>query len=93
MLKCVATQGEGIDALVAALERHRVWQTETAAGRALARRRLGDEVRDMLDQALMDAARHDLGPLVEAAVDAVASRQVDPYSAAESLVEAFRARA
>jgi LAO/AO transport system kinase len=92
IVKCMATRGEGIDALTEALDRHRAWVDGTEAGRARRRLRLAEEVRDALREALIDAATHDLGAQIDAAVREVDARAVDPYTATERLVEAFRAR-
>jgi LAO/AO transport system kinase len=93
ILKCVASRGEGVAPLAAALGTHRAWIENTPAGRARRRTRLADEVREALREALIDAAVHDLGASIEAAVGQVEARTADPYTATEQLVEAFRRRA
>jgi len=93
IVKCVATKKQGIDEVVAGLEAHRAWIEGTAAGRARRKLRLAEEVRDGLREALIDAALHDLGGRIDAAVRAVDAREVDPYTATEDLVAAFRSRA
>ncbi len=92
IVKCVATQGEGIADLVAGLARHRAWVEGTEAGRARRRLRLAEEIRDTLREALIDAAVADLGERIDAAVREVESRAVDPYTATERLIATFRAR-
>ncbi|HEY8042233.1 MAG TPA: methylmalonyl Co-A mutase-associated GTPase MeaB [Polyangiaceae bacterium] len=92
IVKCVATRGEGVAELVAALEKHRAWVQGTEAGQAGRRARLAEEVRETLREALIEAAVHDLGERVDEAVRAVEARQSDPYTATEQLVQAFRAR-
>jgi LAO/AO transport system kinase len=92
IVKCVATTGDGVDGLVVALDRHRVWLEGTEAGRARRRARLAEEVRDALREALIDAATHDLGSSLDEAARAVEERAMDPYTAIERLVEAFRKR-
>jgi len=92
IVKCVATKGEGVDGLVGALDRHRAWLEGTEAGRARRRERLAEEVRDALREALIDAATHDLGSSLDEAARAVDERAIDPYTATERLVEAFRKR-
>ncbi|HEX3344034.1 MAG TPA: methylmalonyl Co-A mutase-associated GTPase MeaB [Polyangiaceae bacterium] len=92
ILKCVATRGEGTGELVAAVDRHRAWVEGTDAGRARRETRLGEEVRESLREALIDAAVHDLGRRIDDAARAVDGRTVDPYTATEDLVAAFRAR-
>jgi LAO/AO transport system kinase len=92
IVKCVATRGEGMAELIAALDDHRGWIDETEAGRARRRQRVGEEVREALREALIEAAVHDLGDELDEAVHRVDAREVDPYSATEQLVAAFRAR-
>jgi LAO/AO transport system kinase len=92
IVRCTATRGEGISELVLALERHREWLEGTDAGRARRRARLSEELRDGLREALVEAAVHELGPRIEDAVRKVDAREVDPYTATEDLVAAFRRR-
>jgi len=93
IVKCVATRGDGMDELVTALDGHRAWVEGTEAGRARREMRLGEEVRESLREALIDAAVHDLGHRIDEAAHAVDARTVDPYTATEELVAAFRTRA
>ena len=90
--RCVASRGEGTTALVAALDRHRAWIEGTDSGRARLRARLAEQLRESLREALIEAAVHDLGAGIDDAVLAIEGRSVDPYTAIERLVAAFRAR-
>jgi LAO/AO transport system kinase len=90
--KCVASRGEGIVELVASLDRHRVWVEQTENGRARRRDRLAEQTRESLREALIEAAAHDLRGAIDDAVRAIEERALDPYSATERLVAAFRAR-
>ncbi len=92
ILKCVAVRGEGISELVTALERHRAWVEGTTRGQERRRARLAEQLRESLRESLIEAAVHDLGPLIDDAVQAVDTRKVDPYTATEQLVAAFRSR-
>ena len=92
IVKCVATRGDGVQQVVDALDRHRQWLEGTQAGAVRKRARLAEEVRDSLREALIDAAVHDLGPHIDEAVSAVEAKEVDPYTAIEKLVAAFRAK-
>jgi LAO/AO transport system kinase len=49
-------------------------------------------MREALREALIGVAVQDLGPRIDDAVAGVEARRVDPYTATEALVEAFRAR-
>jgi LAO/AO transport system kinase len=91
IVKCVAPRGDGVEAVVAALERHRAWVETSEAGKARRHGRLSEEVREALREALIEAAVSGLGPRIDDAVRGVESHATDPYSAIEDLVKAFRA--
>ena len=92
ILKCVATRGDGVGDVVAALDRHRAWVQGTEAGRARSRARLAEQMREALREALIGVAVADLSAKIDEAVARVDARIVDPYTATEDLVAAFRAR-
>jgi LAO/AO transport system kinase len=88
--RCVATRGEGIAELVDSLLAHRRWVTESETGRARRRARVAEEMREALREALIDAAALALSKEIDEAVRAVDAREVDPYTATEGLINAFR---
>jgi LAO/AO transport system kinase len=90
--KCIATKGEGVAELVDALDRHRAWLDGTETGRQRRRLRLAEELREALRETLIEAATHALGAALDKAVDDVAAKTIDPYTATEQLLAAFRAR-
>jgi LAO/AO transport system kinase len=90
VVRCIATRNEGISQLAECLVAHRQWLTASRVGAARVQQRLGDQIRNQMRDALLDAATRDIGPLIDGAVASVASRQIDPYSACEQLVAAFR---
>jgi LAO/AO transport system kinase len=92
ILKCVATRGEGIAEVLASLERHHAWLDGTARGRARRHARLADELRESLRETLIDAATSALASEIDAAVADVEARTIDPYTATERLLVAFRGR-
>jgi LAO/AO transport system kinase len=92
ILKCVSTRGEGVAGLVEALDRHRTWLSGTLAGRARRHLRLAEELRESLRETLIEAAEGALGDAIERAVSDVEDRRIDPYSATEQLLAAFKAR-
>ncbi|MDP9000281.1 MAG: methylmalonyl Co-A mutase-associated GTPase MeaB [Myxococcota bacterium] len=92
IVKCMATRGEGIADLVAALDTHRAWETGSEAGRARRRARLAEEVRDALREALIDAALDELADIIDAVVRDVDAHLIDPYTATERLVDQFANR-
>jgi LAO/AO transport system kinase len=88
--RTVATKNEGVADLVAKLQKHREWLFATPAGEARRGQRLRDAMYTQLRDALIDAALGVLADDLEAVVHAVARREIDPYSAAEKLVDSFR---
>jgi LAO/AO transport system kinase len=92
IVKCVATRGEGMPELMAALDRHRAWVQGTEQGRARRRTRLAQEVREALREALIEAAVKELSEDIDAAVRDVEAHAVDPYTATEQLVARFVSR-
>ncbi|HEY4116214.1 MAG TPA: methylmalonyl Co-A mutase-associated GTPase MeaB [Byssovorax sp.] len=92
IVRTVSTRGEGVDALIGKLEAHRAWLFGTPAGAERREARLAEQLRGALREALIDAAVEALGVHLDEAARSVAAREVDPYTAAERLVAAFRAR-
>lgn len=90
IVRTVASRGEGTARLVEKLEQHRAWLEGTQAGAARREARLREAMRMQLREALLEMAETALGPALEDAVQAVARRERDPYTAAEALVAAFR---
>jgi LAO/AO transport system kinase len=89
IVKCVATRGEGVLELIAALDRHRAWGEGTERGQARRRSRLAEEVRGALREALIDAAVQQLQDRIDAAVREVEAHSIDPYTATERLLDDF----
>jgi LAO/AO transport system kinase len=90
--RTVATRNEGLADLLGKLERHHAWLFGTAGGAERREARLRDSMYSQLRDALIDAALGSLGAELGEAVQAVATRATDPYTAAEKLVEAFRSQ-
>ncbi len=90
IVKCVATRGEGMTDLGAALDRHRGWLDGTVAGSARKRERLTEELRATLRESLIDEIGHELSAGIEDAVARVEARRLDPYAATDELIAAFR---
>ncbi len=84
----VASQGEGIDGLVGALDRH--FETQRASGELerQRRRRLEQRTREVVDRALRRWMWSAAGPrpVLDAALAEVAAGRVSPYGAAERIV-------
>ena len=92
IVRCVATRGDGVDEVVKAAERHRAWLMGTESGRKQRRDRLSLELREGLREALIHEAGRSLRVELDEAVRAVEAKELDPYSATERLIAAFRAR-
>jgi LAO/AO transport system kinase len=90
VVKTVASRGQGIDALVDAVEKHRAFLFKTAQGEQRLRERLREEVLSVFRATLVDDAVAALGAQLDAAVERVARREADPYAMAKELVGAFR---
>jgi LAO/AO transport system kinase len=94
VLKAVATRNEGIEAVVAALDRHRRHLAEAGEARERRLRRSRARLRALLEakffRAVESDSRNPRG--LEDAVVALTDRIVDPYSAAEQLFERIAPR-
>ncbi len=90
IVRCVATRNEGCKAIAETLAKHKSWLFSSDEGKARLEDRLREHMHGEMRQALMDAATRDLQYLIDQAVADVAKRAIDPYSACEALVEAFR---
>jgi len=87
IVSTVATTGQGVEALVAAIDRFRERQ-DGAAGRR--RGRSEQQLLACVAEAAVDRVRRELGPAgLAALVDRIASREVDPYTAADELLGRF----
>jgi LAO/AO transport system kinase len=89
--RTVATRGEGIAPLVEMVDKHRAWLFGSEQGAARRLSRLREAMHAQLRDTLAEAALAGLRAAIERAVEAVAARKVDPYSATEELVATFRA--
>jgi LAO/AO transport system kinase len=87
---CVATKGQGVEELLDDLEAHRRWLMDTPAGQERRMVRLREAMRTQLRNTLIEHAIGAMGQQIEDAVQSVAQRQLDPYTASEQLVAAFR---
>ena len=92
ILKAVATKGEGIDELIEAIDDHQrhLHDSEHAAEerRELARSQVVALARAALHRTALDAAQR--SGALDALVDRVAARHLDPRAAAHQLIEAIQ---
>jgi LAO/AO transport system kinase len=90
VLKTVAQQGQGIDEVIEAIEKHTAWMEESGTLRERRIRRAGDEIESIALQALrakMGDLRHGNG--VDELAAAVVDGTTDPYAAADQIVAAL----
>lgn len=90
VLKTVAQQGQGVDEVIEAIEKHTAWMEGSGALRERRIRRAGDEIESIALQALrakMGDLRHGNG--VDELAAAVVDGTTDPYAAADQIVSAL----
>ena len=87
IIKTVADKAEGIDALMAACREHGEFLATTEQGRAIVASRSADEFAAILEQALLESAKAKHRALIAQWVDKVIEGEVDPYTAASSVVD------
>jgi LAO/AO transport system kinase len=90
IVKTVASKGQGIDELGAAIEKHRAHLFGTAQGEQRRRERAREELVSVLRATLIDEASALLAARIDDAVGRVMKREVDPYSVAAQLVAEYR---
>lgn len=87
IVRTVAATGEGLDLLVAAIERHGAWSSGSGERERRRREAARVEVESILREALVKRLRTRVGDdRVDAAVARVADRAVDPYAAVAELL-------
>ena len=87
IVRTVAATGEGTDALVAAIAKHRAWAAESGERDARRRAAARAEVEALLRESLVRRLRDRLGEeRVESAIARVAERAIDPYAAVDELL-------
>ena len=89
IVETIATKGTGIDELWAAIEKHRAYQEEQGLLAARRRRRVQREIKEIVAERYRTRVEHEQVVLLEEMTDEVAQRRLDPYAAADRLVEAL----
>ena len=91
IVKTVASRGEGIDEVVEALEKHREWLSTSGHLDAKRRVRAAEEIEVLAVTALREQMG-DLrgGSLLDDLAGMVVAGEIDPYAAADRLVDAVR---
>jgi len=90
VVKTVAAQGQGIDEVLEAIDKHTAWMDQSGTLRDRRVRRAGDEIESIALQQLrakMGDLRHGNG--VDELASAVVDGSTDPYAAADQIVAAL----
>ena len=87
----VATKDEGIDDLWSAIETHRERQEREGSLAARRRRRIEREIKDIVAERQRRRIDEEAPTLLARLTDEVEARRLDPYRAAERLLQAFSA--
>lgn len=91
LLPTVATEGQGVDAVLEAIEEHRAHLAATGEGEARETRRAESQLRRALDDALRRLLAEKTDPeTYRQTVERVAKREADPRAAAERLLDRLR---
>ncbi|MFB6079864.1 MAG: methylmalonyl Co-A mutase-associated GTPase MeaB [Haloferacaceae archaeon] len=88
VVETVATRGEGIDDLLAALDAHRDWLSRTGRLRERTLARHAESIRRLLREDAGRLLEEELARLggVEALAEAVQARETDPYAVADEVL-------
>ncbi len=87
ILKTVATRGEGVDAVVDAVERHRAHLQQSGELRRREEARVRHELHRILRDLLLERLVAQVTPpALDATVRRIVTREVDPYTAAHALL-------
>lgn len=89
IIQTIATKDEGMDELLAAIEKHRAFQEEKGLLRARRRRRVAREIKEIVAERYRQRVEREAGAVLEELTDEVEARRIDPYEAADRLVAAL----
>lgn len=89
VVQTIASKGEGVDALIAAIDDHRRHLAESGDLELRRRRRVRNEILSVLRDRLWRRAQRDLNDHLPAWTDRVATGEATPYTAAHSLLAAL----
>jgi len=92
IVRTVSTQNKGVADLAARIEEHRAWLATAAEGQERTRRRAREQLYNEIRDALVEAAIRDMGTEIDAIASRVIQREVDPYTACDAVITAFRGR-
>lgn len=87
ILKTIASEGQGIEALLDAVQAHRAYLAGSGRLDTLERARVASELEALLREALLAQLAHSLGPQeIARTIDEVLTRRLDPHSAVHGLI-------
>ncbi len=89
VVETVATEGKGISELWVAIEEHRSYQESNGLLAARRRRRVEREIREIVAERYRQRVASEAADLLGRLTDEVAARKLDPYSAAEKLMDSL----
>jgi LAO/AO transport system kinase len=92
IVETIATQGEGIKQLWAAIQAHRFYQEGNGLLTKRRRRRIEREIRDIVAERMREKVQSHQEGLLDQLTSDVVARRLDPYRAADRLIEALQAR-
>ncbi len=87
IVSTISTKGSGITELWAAIEKHRAYQEEKGLLQARRRRRVERELREIVAERFRTRVDNEAGALLDELATEVEARRLDPYEAADQLVE------
>lgn len=87
VLETIATEGKGLGELWAAIKAHRKKLEEIGELESRRRDRIAKEISQIVAARVQDSLRRDSADELEKLVARVTAREIDPYTAAEALLE------
>jgi GTPase len=91
IIETIATQDSGTKQLWGAIGRHRAYQESNGLLANRRRRRIEREIRDIVAERMRDRVATHEGGLLDELTDDVVARRLDPYRAADRLIQALQA--
>lgn len=89
IVETVAVKGEGITELWAAIEKHRAYQEEKGLLEQRRRRRIEREIKEIVAARYRERLEAEAGAELQRVTDEVEARRIDPYEAADRLVDSL----
>ena len=90
IVETIATKGEGIEELWAAIEKHRALQEEKGLLENRRRRRIEREIKEIVAERYRSRIDIETGSMLQDLTEKVVAREIDPYEAADRLIAKLR---